>query len=67
MEATGGRLPMTVVDLFSGAGGMSAGFHTHPDLFRIVGAADIEVGKPGLGRIPERSPTAIGLTPRTSA
>lgn len=43
---------MTVVDLFSGAGGMSAGFHTHPDLFRIVGAADIEVGKPGLGKSP---------------
>ena len=52
MEATGGRSPMTVVDLFSGAGGMSAGFHTHPDLFRIVGAADIEVGKPGLGKSP---------------
>lgn len=32
-------------DLFSGAGGMSYGFHAHPD-FRILGAADAEIGKP---------------------
>lgn len=35
----------TVVDLFSGAGGMSYGFHAHPS-FQLVGAADAQVGKP---------------------
>jgi DNA (cytosine-5)-methyltransferase 1 len=38
---------MTVVDLFSGAGGMSCGFHRHHGRFRILGAVDLEVGKPG--------------------
>lgn len=38
----------SVVDLFSGAGGMSYGFHAHPS-FDIVGAADVEVGKPSTG------------------
>lgn len=38
-----------VVDLFSGAGGMSLGFHKHPG-FRIVAAADAEMGKPSAGR-----------------
>ena len=38
----------TVVDLFSGAGGASYGFHIH-DRFRIVGAADAEIGKPSTG------------------
>jgi DNA (cytosine-5)-methyltransferase 1 len=37
-----------VVDLFSGAGGMSYGFHKHP-AFRIVAAADAELGKPSAG------------------
>lgn len=37
-----------VVDLFSGAGGMSYGFHRHPR-FKIVGAADAEIGKPSMG------------------
>ncbi len=37
-----------VVDLFSGAGGMSYGFHMHP-AFRIVAAADAEQGKPSTG------------------
>jgi len=37
-----------VVDLFSGAGGMSYGFHAHPD-FRVVGAADAQIGKPSSG------------------
>jgi len=37
-----------VIDLFSGAGGMSYGFHKHP-AFRIVAAADAEVGKPSTG------------------
>lgn len=36
---------LTVVDLFSGAGGMSAGFARRPG-FRIVGSVDIEQGKP---------------------
>ena len=36
---------LTVVDLFSGAGGMSFGFHRHRD-FEVVGAADAQVGKP---------------------
>lgn len=47
MPETSGQ--WTVVDLFSGAGGMSYGFHVHPD-FRIVGAADAQMGKPSTGR-----------------
>jgi DNA (cytosine-5)-methyltransferase 1 len=41
-----------VVDLFSGAGGMSYGFHRHPG-FEIAAAADAELGKPstGLGKL----------------
>lgn len=35
----------TVVDLFSGAGGMSYGFHAHP-AFKLVGAVDAQRGKP---------------------
>ena len=35
----------TVVDLFSGGGGMSYGFHAHP-AFDVVGAADAQLGKP---------------------
>ncbi|MBB4892371.1 DNA (cytosine-5)-methyltransferase 1 [Streptomyces olivoverticillatus] len=38
----------TVVDLFSGGGGMSFGFHAHPS-FEMHGAADVEVGKPSTG------------------
>lgn len=38
----------TVLDLFSGGGGMSYGFHVHPE-FEIVGAVDAEVGKPSAG------------------
>lgn len=38
----------TVVDLFSGGGGMSYGFHAHPS-FKMTGAADVEVGKPSTG------------------
>jgi DNA (cytosine-5)-methyltransferase 1 len=37
-----------VIDLFSGAGGMSYGFHAHPR-FELVGAADAEIGKPSTG------------------
>jgi DNA (cytosine-5)-methyltransferase 1 len=41
-----------VVDLFSGAGGMSYGFYAHPS-FKIVAAADAQIGKPsnGLGNL----------------
>jgi DNA (cytosine-5)-methyltransferase 1 len=38
-----------VIDLFSGAGGMSSGFHAHPD-FQVVGAADAQLGKPSSKR-----------------
>jgi len=44
-----------VIDLFSGAGGMSYGFKAQPDFFEIVGAADIEVAKPGRGKSPGTS------------
>jgi DNA (cytosine-5)-methyltransferase 1 len=37
-----------VVDLFSGAGGMSFGFASNPR-FDLVGAVDVEVGKPSTG------------------
>lgn len=33
------------MDLFSGAGGMSCGFHRHAS-FTVVGAADAQIGKP---------------------
>jgi len=39
----------TVVDLFSGAGGMSYGFHKHP-AFEVLAAADAELGKPSTGQ-----------------
>jgi DNA (cytosine-5)-methyltransferase 1 len=39
---------LDVVDLFSGAGGMSCGFDSHPS-FTIAGAVDVEVGKPSTG------------------
>lgn len=45
----------TVVDLFSGAGGASHGFHRHAESFQIIGAVDIERGKPGRGRSPGTS------------
>lgn len=38
----------SVVDLFSGAGGASYGFHANGK-FRIAGAADAEIGKPSTG------------------
>jgi len=38
----------TVVDFFSGAGGMSCGFYFHP-AFQIVGAIDAQRGKPSSG------------------
>ncbi len=39
----------SVVDLFSGAGGMSYGFHSH-SAFSVVGAADAQIGKPSSPR-----------------
>ena len=42
------RTPWTVVDLFSGGGGASAGFAAHPR-YRVVAAADAQVGKPSSG------------------
>ncbi|MFJ2632079.1 DNA cytosine methyltransferase [Streptomyces sp. NPDC087422] len=39
----------TFADLFSGAGGMSYGFHAHGD-YEMVGAVDAQVGKPSSGR-----------------
>ena len=44
-----GSKQWAVVDLFSGAGGMSFGFQDHPD-FRVIGAADAQMGKPSTGR-----------------
>ncbi len=35
----------TVIDLFSGAGGMSYGFHAHPN-FQVVAAVDTQIAKP---------------------
>jgi len=37
-----------VADLYSGAGGMSFGFRANP-AFEMVGAADVELGKPSTG------------------
>jgi DNA (cytosine-5)-methyltransferase 1 len=59
----------TVVDLFSGAGGASYGFKAN-DKFRIVGAADAEIGKPstGTGAIDCNATylANIGVTPVTA-
>jgi len=40
---------LTFIDLFSGAGGMSFGFHAHP-AFEVIAAFDGEFGKPSSGR-----------------
>jgi DNA (cytosine-5)-methyltransferase 1 len=62
----------TVVDLFSGCGGMSTGFHRRPE-FEIIGAVDLEKGKPGRGKSAGSStgcnPTYtrnIGLAPKNA-
>lgn len=64
---------LKVVDLFSGAGGMSYGFKSRSDIFEIVGAIDFEKGKPGRGKSPGSStgcnPTYernIGLRPKSA-
>lgn len=55
-----------VLDMFSGAGGMSYGFHSHPD-FRLIGAVDAQNGKPssGTGTLECNKTYAenIGITP----
>jgi DNA (cytosine-5)-methyltransferase 1 len=55
-----------VVDLFSGAGGMSCGFGRHPD-FQLIAAADAQLGKPSAapGSLGCNATYAanIGLTP----
>jgi len=38
-----------VLDLFSGAGGMSYGFHSHPD-FEVIGGVDAQLAKPSSSR-----------------
>lgn len=40
---------LTVIDFFSGSGGMSAGFAKRPE-FKIIGAVDKQVAKPGRGK-----------------
>lgn len=40
--------PFTVLDLFSGSGGMSWGFFRLSEAFQIAGAVDLQKGKPGL-------------------
>lgn len=39
----------SMIDLFSGGGGMSYGFHAHPS-FVLAGAADAQIGKPSSPR-----------------
>jgi DNA (cytosine-5)-methyltransferase 1 len=41
--------PLTFIDLFSGAGGMTFGFHAHP-AFKVMAAFDGEFGKPSSGK-----------------
>lgn len=42
-------MPLSVIDFFSGSGGMSAGFAKRPE-FTIIGAVDKQVAKPGRGK-----------------
>ncbi|MGH3301898.1 MAG: DNA cytosine methyltransferase [Streptosporangiaceae bacterium] len=55
-----------VVDLFSGAGGMSCGFSRHPG-FELIGAADAQIGKPSAAAgslgCNATYTASIGLTP----
>ncbi len=63
-----GAKRFTVVDLFSGAGGMSYGFHAHPD-FQHLAAADAEIAKPSMGagalQCNATFENNIGLAPRS--
>src|SRR4051812_34536394 len=54
----------TVVDLFSGCGGMSSGFSWHKGRFQIIGAVDLEVAKPGRGK---SAGTSTGCNPTYEA
>jgi DNA (cytosine-5)-methyltransferase 1 len=61
---------LTVIDFFSGSGGMSAGFARTPNAFHLIGAVDKQVAKPGRGKSSGSStkcnPTYasnIGVTP----
>jgi DNA (cytosine-5)-methyltransferase 1 len=45
---SGGSATWSALDLFSGAGGMSYGFHAHPK-FALLGAVDAQIGKPSTG------------------
>jgi DNA (cytosine-5)-methyltransferase 1 len=58
--------PWPVIDLFSGAGGMSCGFQRHHD-FTLVGAVDAQIGKPSAGPgslgCNASSTASIGLRP----
>lgn len=63
---------LTVVDLFSGAGGASSGF-CQTDNFQVVGAVDLEQGKPGRGQSPGSSTVCnatyernIGVRPKNA-
>ena len=49
---------LSVVDLFSGAGGMSCGFQRHSD-FLVAGAVDAQIGKPS-------APAAMKAAARTT-
>jgi DNA (cytosine-5)-methyltransferase 1 len=58
-------MKLSVVDLFSGAGGASSGFNAHPD-FAVIGAADKQLGKPSQNSGTECNKTYaenIGITP----
>lgn len=57
---SGAAARWSVVDLFSGAGGASAGFAAHPD-FAVVAAADAQLGKPS------SRPGALGCNDTYSA
>jgi DNA (cytosine-5)-methyltransferase 1 len=63
-------MALTVIDFFSGSGGMSAGFSKRPE-FEIIAAVDKQVAKPGRGKSAGSSskcnPTYeanIGVVPR---
>ena len=59
-------MQLSVVDLFSGAGGASSGFNAHPD-FTVIGAADKQLGKPSQISGTECNKTYlknIGISPR---
>lgn len=61
------KMKYNVVDLFSGAGGMSFGFKKH-DLFNVIAAADVEYGKPSSGKgklqCNKTYEKNIGITPK---